>query len=43
MWWKKKPSPNNLEEWLEIATKNIVPLEAEAIAREIRSHYQDEL
>ena len=43
MWWHKKPSPKNLEEWLEIATKGIVPLEAEAIAREIRSHYQDEL
>ena len=43
MWWHKKPSPKNLEEWLEIATKGIVPLEAEAIAREIKSHYQDEL
>ncbi len=43
MWFQKKSEPKNLEEWLEIATKGIVPLEAEAIAREIRSHYQDEL
>jgi hypothetical protein len=42
-WFRQKPAPQNLEEWLAIATKNIIESEAEAIKREIQNHYQEEL
>ncbi len=43
MFFWQKPQPENLDEWLKIATKNIVDLEAQSIKTEIRGHYQDEL
>jgi hypothetical protein len=42
-WFRKKPQPQNLNEWLEIATSGIVEVEANSIRREIENHFLDEV